>query len=80
MPFKDAAQLVAEVTFHFEHQADNTSLRVVSPIGEQFFCERIYAPARLATPIVPKIAIPVNKPRSGTMSHCGFGDGSGRRG
>ncbi len=48
VPRQDLPHLVAEVAFHFEHEAADALPAVVVPVGEDLLRKRVHAAARLA--------------------------------
>src|SRR5215470_10598086 len=46
---EQVANLVAEISFYFEHQAGDALVNILSSISQHLISKRIHAPSRLAT-------------------------------
>ena len=65
---EDVFHLAAKVAFDFEDQPADALLFVARFVGQNLLGKRVHAARVLPLPIAPKMAIPVNNPRSGIVS------------
>jgi hypothetical protein len=80
MAVQDQFYLAAEIPFDLQNDSTNASFRVMRFIGEDLLGIGYMQLEDLPLPTAPRIAIPVNRPRSGISSQCGVSDGPRRRG
>jgi len=68
---QNVTNLSAEIAFDFENESADATFRIVRVKGENLFGERYMQLAVFPEPTAPTMAMPVNKPRSGSSASVG---------